>query len=103
MGWILNVLPGATWTAARRVMVGQLASLRVPTRGRKRTDRLYMRSLGPREREALALIEQQPGITVVALADELGVTMKRMWAMLGRLERTACGGRGARRADDLRP
>jgi DNA-binding Lrp family transcriptional regulator len=45
-----------------------------------------MRSLGPREREALRLIEQRPGIPIESLADELGVTMKRMWAMLGRLE-----------------
>lgn len=53
---------------------------------RKRTDRLYMRSLGPREREALRLIEQRPGVTIEALGNELGVTMKPMWAMLGRLE-----------------
>jgi DNA-binding MarR family transcriptional regulator len=53
---------------------------------RKRTDRLYVRSLGPREREALSLIECRPGITPMDLAQELGVTLQRVWAILGRLE-----------------
>jgi hypothetical protein len=35
---------------------------------RKRTDRLYLRTLGPRELEALDLIERQPGITIADLA-----------------------------------
>jgi hypothetical protein len=42
---------------------------------RRRTDRLYPRTFGPREQEALRLVEQRPGITVAELADELGVTM----------------------------
>jgi hypothetical protein len=37
-------------------------------RMRKRTDRLYLRTLGPRELEALDLIERQPGITIADLA-----------------------------------
>jgi hypothetical protein len=53
---------------------------------RKRTDRLYPRSLRPREREAAHVIEQHPGITVAELADELGVTVNRLWGRLGRLE-----------------
>jgi hypothetical protein len=56
------------------------------TARRRRTDRLYIRSLGPRERESLALVQERPGITVEELADALGVTMNRMWGMLGRLE-----------------
>lgn len=55
------------------------------TQRRKQTDRLYLRTLGPREREALALVEERPGIAVAELADALGVTMNRMWGMLGRL------------------
>jgi DNA-binding MarR family transcriptional regulator len=53
---------------------------------RRRTDRLYLRSLGPRELEALRLIEQRPGVTVAELADEMGVTLNRAWQYLGRLE-----------------
>jgi hypothetical protein len=61
---------------------------------RRRTDRLYARSLGPRELEALDLIEQRPGITVAELAAEMGVGMTRAWQYLGRLEcgRGAAGG-----------
>jgi hypothetical protein len=39
---------------------------------RRRTDRLYARSLGPREHEALRLIEDRPGITVAELAEGHG-------------------------------
>jgi hypothetical protein len=53
---------------------------------RRRTDRLYVTTLGPREREALALIEQQPGLTIAELADALGVGMTRAWQIVGRLE-----------------
>ncbi len=53
---------------------------------RKRTDRLFVRTLGPREREALGLIEQRPGTTVADLADALGVGMTRAWQIVGRLE-----------------
>lgn len=53
---------------------------------RRRTDRLYLRSLGPRELEALRIVEQRPGITIAELADELGVTMQRVWQIVGRLE-----------------
>lgn len=53
---------------------------------RSRTDRLYPRTLGPREREALRLVEQRPGLTVADLADALGVSMTRAWQILGRLE-----------------
>jgi predicted DNA-binding protein (UPF0251 family) len=38
------------------------------------------------ELEALRLVEQQPGITIAELADELGVTMNRAWQITGRLE-----------------
>jgi DNA-binding MarR family transcriptional regulator len=53
---------------------------------RRRTDRPYLRQFGPRELEALRLVEQHPGITVEELADELGVTMNRMWQIVRRLE-----------------
>jgi len=52
----------------------------------KRTDRLYMRSLGPREREALAIIKAHEGITIAELAETLDVSMKRVWAIVTRLE-----------------
>jgi DNA-binding MarR family transcriptional regulator len=53
---------------------------------RRRTDRLYPRALGPRELEALCLIEQGPGSTAAELADELGVTTGRVWQIVRRLE-----------------
>jgi DNA-binding MarR family transcriptional regulator len=53
---------------------------------RKRTDHLYLRSLGPREREALGLIDERPGISVAELADALGVGTTRVWQIVGRLE-----------------
>jgi predicted DNA-binding protein (UPF0251 family) len=58
-----------------------------PGDARRRADRLYVRSLGPREVEALRLIEQRPGLTVEALALEMGVGMSRMWQIVGRLDR----------------
>lgn len=48
---------------------------------RKRTDRL-----GPREREALTLIERRPGVTIAELADAMGVSMQRAWQNVGRPE-----------------
>jgi hypothetical protein len=53
---------------------------------RKRTDRLFARSLGPREQEALTIVEQRPGITVLKLAEVLGVGMSRVWVIVGRLQ-----------------
>jgi DNA-binding MarR family transcriptional regulator len=53
---------------------------------RSRTDRLYPRRLGPREREALRLVEQRPGITATELAAHLGVTTNRVWQIVRRLE-----------------
>jgi hypothetical protein len=53
---------------------------------RRRTDRLFLRTLGPREREALELVEQHPGLTVAQLADHLSVGMTRAWQIVGRLE-----------------
>jgi hypothetical protein len=53
---------------------------------RRRTGRLYFRTLGPREREARTLIEEGPGLTVEELADALGVGMTRPWQIVGRLE-----------------
>jgi uncharacterized membrane protein len=53
---------------------------------RRRTDRLFVTTLGPREREALDLIEKRPGLTVADLADTLGVGMTRAWQIVGRLE-----------------
>lgn len=61
------------------------ASRRLP-HARCRTDRLYPRSLGPREQAALRLVHERPGITVEQLADALGVGMKRAWQYVERLE-----------------
>jgi DNA-binding MarR family transcriptional regulator len=49
-------------------------------------ERLFARSLGPRERAALAIIEQSPGITARELADRLSVTAGRAHAIVRRLE-----------------
>ena len=53
---------------------------------RSRADHLYTRTLGPREAEALRLIEQHPGLTVAELADRLGVTTGRAHQIVRRLE-----------------
>jgi hypothetical protein len=53
---------------------------------RRSTDPLYVRELGPREREAYELIAQRPGITVAELQDALGVGRKRAWQIVSRLE-----------------
>lgn len=47
--------------------------------------RLYVTSLGPREREALRLIEERPGITTTELRDALGVSRGRVWQVVHRL------------------
>jgi uncharacterized membrane protein len=39
------------------------------------------------ELEALALIEQQPGMTVAQLQTVLGVSRSRVWQIVNRLER----------------
>jgi hypothetical protein len=53
---------------------------------RRRSDRLYPRTLGARDRGALRQVEQQPGITVEQLAATLDVGMTRVWQIVGRLE-----------------
>jgi len=53
---------------------------------RRRTDRLYIRAPGQREREALEFVRAQPGITVQELADAMGVGMKRAWQYIDRVE-----------------
>jgi hypothetical protein len=58
---------------------------------RKRTDRLYVRTLGPREREALALVEQRPGIIVAELADALGVSVRRLGQISAASNSGGCG------------
>jgi predicted transcriptional regulator len=42
-------------------------------------------------------LPQRPGITIAELADELGVTMQRVWQIVGRLE----AGRVRREAQPL--
>lgn len=54
---------------------------------RRQTDHLYVTPLGPRERDALELIEQRPGITVAELRDALGVGRARIWQIMDRLQR----------------
>jgi DNA-binding MarR family transcriptional regulator len=51
-----------------------------------RNERFFPRSLGPREREVLELIERHPGIMARELADRLDVTTNRVWQILRRLE-----------------
>ena len=51
---------------------------------RSRMDRLYPRPLGPRELEVLRLAERRPGITVEQVADEMRVTLTRVWQIVGR-------------------
>jgi hypothetical protein len=53
---------------------------------RSRTDRTYASSLVPYEQEALAIIEQRPGITVLELAEALGVGMSRVWVIVTHLQ-----------------
>lgn len=53
---------------------------------RRRTDRIYARALGPREREALRLIENRPRITVEELAEAMRIGIKRAWQYLNSLE-----------------
>jgi predicted DNA-binding protein (UPF0251 family) len=53
---------------------------------RRRTDRLHLRTFGPRELEALRLVEQRPGITVEQLAEAMGNGMSRAWQYVGRLD-----------------
>lgn len=65
---------------------------------RRRTDRLYLRSLGPREREALVIIEACEGITIAELAETLGVGMSRVWVIVSHLELN-----GVRRSGAARP
>jgi predicted transcriptional regulator len=53
---------------------------------RRRADRIYARTLSPREVEALQRIEQNAGITVEELAETMGVGMKRVWQYLNSLQ-----------------
>jgi DNA-binding CsgD family transcriptional regulator len=53
---------------------------------RRRTDGLSVGALGPREREALSLTEQKPGITVVELAEAMDVSLNGVWQYVNRLE-----------------
>lgn len=53
---------------------------------RRSTDRLHVRTLGPREREALEIIRARPGITVAELRGALGVGPKRIWQIIDRLD-----------------
>jgi DNA-binding IclR family transcriptional regulator len=64
-------------------------------------DRTYpgTTSLGPREAEALGLIQAQPGITVAELHDALGVGRARVWQIVNRLQ----AGRVWSRARDEAP
>ena len=53
---------------------------------RRSTDRVYARSLGSREREALRIVSERPGIQVFELRDALGVGRARIWQILEHLE-----------------
>jgi molybdenum-dependent DNA-binding transcriptional regulator ModE len=50
--------------------------------------RLFAARPGPREREALAVIEAEPGMTVEQLAERMGVSYGRAWQIVARLERS---------------
>jgi uncharacterized membrane protein len=53
---------------------------------RRSTDRLFARKLGDREREALEIVAQRPGIKVFELRDALGVGRARIWQIVEHLE-----------------
>ena len=53
---------------------------------RRSTDRLYARTLGKREREALDIVSSRPGIKVFELRDALGVGRARIWQIVEHLE-----------------
>jgi hypothetical protein len=55
---------------------------------RRSTDRLYARTLGPREREAVEWIAANPGATVAELQAALGVGRKRVWQYVTKLEQS---------------
>jgi predicted DNA-binding transcriptional regulator AlpA len=74
------------WAEAHAEPEQLAARERGPAVTRQSTDRLYARTLGPREREALAIVEQRPGITVSELQDALAVGRSRVWQIVGRLE-----------------
>jgi DNA-binding CsgD family transcriptional regulator len=71
---------------------------------RRCTDRIYARTLSPRELVALQLIVENAGITVGELAETMGVGINRVWQYLNslqfghvRLERDPYEPRGAAR------
>jgi DNA-binding IclR family transcriptional regulator len=53
---------------------------------RRRTDRLSVRQITPRAQEAFDLIAAEPGLSVEALGDKLGVSRSRIWQLVGELE-----------------
>jgi hypothetical protein len=55
---------------------------------RRATDRLYARTLGPREREALDFVTANPGATIEDLQAAMGVGRKRIWQYIAKLEQS---------------
>ncbi len=55
-----------------------------PARGR--ADRLFPARLGPREREALEIVEGLPGVTIVGLARALDMPTSQARRLVERLE-----------------
>jgi DNA-binding MarR family transcriptional regulator len=55
-------------------------------RHRRRAGRLYPRTLGPRDLEALRLVQERPGLTTAELAGLLGVSRNRAAQIVRRLE-----------------
>ena len=53
---------------------------------RRSTDRLFPRSLGERETEALKIVSERPGIQVFELREALGVGRARIWQIVEHLE-----------------
>lgn len=48
---------------------------------------MFVASLGPREKEALRIVAENPGISVRELGERLGVGRARVWQIVGRLQR----------------
>jgi DNA-binding IclR family transcriptional regulator len=53
---------------------------------RRRTDRLWIRTVRPRAQDALDLIAAEPGLTVEELGKRLGVSLSRTWQLILQLE-----------------
>jgi predicted DNA-binding protein (UPF0251 family) len=75
--------------AARRDLDAGARAMWPKPRPPRQTDPLWATALGPRELEALRLIEARPGTTIKELRVALGITRGRVWQIVHQLERPA--------------